>query len=113
MPGSAVSPGGAGRQAERLLPELDDIGYYAWIDAGRVLVWRLGGYLDLADLETGELRRIAEGVAPGVQAVPGDPMASFVRVEDGEARIHLLDGATGEVREVATAPGGSIEHAWL
>ncbi|TVP77019.1 MAG: hypothetical protein EA352_04540 [Gemmatimonadales bacterium] len=102
-----------GGEARRLLPELDDIGYYAWIDEARVAVWRLGGMLDLANVETGEVERVAEGVSPGVQAVPRDPMASFVRVEDGEATVYLLDGRSGEVEAVATTPGGTVEHAWL
>jgi CubicO group peptidase (beta-lactamase class C family) len=102
---------------ERLGAPLDDIGYYAWAGAGRVAVYRVGdpSSLHLVDLDGGGASRLVrERVGASVQSVPGTAEVSFVDVGDPERPVLLrLDGATGEVEEVAELPPGAVEHAWL
>jgi len=106
-----------GGPAERLLPELDDIGYYAWVDERRVALFRLGDppSLHIADIVTGEVEEVVRGIGPVLQSVPGEAAVSFVqRDEEGDRWvIRLWDGATGEIRELGRTPGSDPDHVWL
>jgi len=101
---------------ERLLPDVDDIGYYAWAGPQRVALFRVGepSSLHLANLETGELRHIQDRIGPVLQSIPGTEGVSFVDQSDPERWVlKRLDGATGEVASVAELPPGALEHVWL
>ncbi|TVR60539.1 MAG: bifunctional metallophosphatase/5'-nucleotidase [Gemmatimonadales bacterium] len=106
-----------GGPAERLLPELDDIGYYAWVDERRVALFRLGDppSLHIADITTGEVEEVVQGIGPVLQSVPGETAVSFVRPDDqGDGWvIHLWDGTTGETQELSRTPGPEPDHVWL
>lgn len=106
-----------GGPPERLLPELDDIGYYAWVDERRVALFRLGDppTLHIADVTTGEVQEVVRGIGPVLQSVPGEAAVSFVRRdnEDEGWVIHLWDGATGEIQELSPTPGPEPDHVWL
>lgn len=105
-----------GGEPRLLLPELADIGYYAWAGPDRVLLFRVGdpSSLHLADLETGEVRLIQEGVGRSLQSVPGTDHVSFVDRSDPENwRLRRLDPGTGEAETVAPLPTGAEEHAWM
>ncbi len=109
-------PEGRAGEAERLLPELADIGYYAWAGPERVALFRVGEpvSLHLADLSSGEVRHVQDSIGPTLQSIPGEEGVSFVDRRDPERPIlRRLDGATGEVREVAPLPSAEAEHAWL
>ena len=106
-----------GGPPERLLPHLNDIGYYAWVDERRVALFRLGDppTLHIADITTGELEEVVQGIGPVLQSVPGEAAVSFVQRDDEGAGwvIHLWDGTTGEIEELSRTPGSEPDHAWL
>ena len=105
-----------GDSPERLLPDVDDIGYYAWAGPQRVALFRVGdpSSLHLADLETGELRHVQDRIGPIIQSIPGTEVVSFVDQSDPERWVlKRLDGATGEVTSVAELPSGALEHVWM
>jgi hypothetical protein len=105
-----------GGEAQDLLPDLDDIGYYAWAGPERVALFRVGepASLYLADLSTGEAHHIADHVGGSLQSIPGTESVSFVDQSDPERwLVRRLDGGTGEVETVVDTPPGSVEHAWM
>ena len=106
-----------GGPPERLLPQLDDIGYYAWIDERRVALFRLGEppTLHIADIVTEEVEEVVRGIGPVLQSVPGEAAVSFVRRDNGGEGwvIHLWDGDTGEIEALSPTPGPEPDHVWL
>lgn len=106
-----------GGEPEVLLPAVDDIGYYAWIDSTRVALFRLGdpATLHVADVQTGEVRQVARGIGPVVQSVPGRAAVTFVQPESDTDRwlIRLWDGETEAITTVAQTPGPQPDHVWL
>ncbi len=105
-----------GDSPERLLPEVDDIGYYAWAGPHRVALFRVGdpSSLHLADLSTGELHHVQDRIGPVLQSIPGTDAVSFVDQSDPERPVlKRLDGASGEVTTVAELPSGALEHVWM
>ncbi len=102
-----------------LFPELDDIQAHAWVSPERaVLVRGIEGeplpVLYLADLPGGEPRRIQGGVGPWLEPIPGTSAVGFEdRSDPTRPVLRRLDGATGEVSEVAELPMGGGEVAWL
>jgi len=106
-----------GGDGTRLLPEVEDIYAYAWVGQDR-LVYVVGtgepSGLHFADLRTGEMRLVQDGVSPVLRRIPGEDAVSFVDRSDPERwSVRRLDGATGEVTTIADAPPGSDDHAWL
>ncbi len=105
-----------GGDAQNLLPDLDDIAYYAWAGPDRVALFRVGesSGLYLATLSTGELHHIADHVGRSLQSIPGTESVSFVDQSDPERWfVRRLHGETGEVETVVDTPPGSVEHAWM
>ena len=105
-----------GGEPRRLFADLTDIGYYAWAGPDRVLLFRVGDppSLHLADLQTGEVRLVQEGVGRSLQSLPGTDHVSFVDRSDPENwRLRRLDPGTGEAETVAPLPAGAEEHAWM
>ena len=102
--------------ARRLLPEVDDIGYYAWLNETEVALFRLGDppSLHLADVETGEVRHVADDIGPSVQPIPGRDAVSFVDASGQDAwTVRVLEAGSAETTAVAELPLGVAEHAWL
>ena len=114
-PEAGDAPAGA-EDAQRLLPELDDIGYYAWASDTEVALFRLGDppSLHLANVETGEVRHVADDIGPALQSIPGRDAVSFVDASgDGAWAIRELAAGSDETPMVAEVPEGVAEHAWL
>jgi len=87
-----------------LLPKFKQpVGYYAWVDANRVVMYVLGdpATLQIADVTTGKVDTIAEDVGRCVQKVPGkNLMVAFVDKGNDPWEIKLYDAKSGKITDV-------------
>jgi hypothetical protein len=99
---------------ELLLPNLAPVGYYAWLDAGRVAAFVLGtpSTLVLADLRTRETRVLASDVGRSIQRAPAGGI-SFLLREGAGWLVRRYDPGSGAILSVARGLEGSDFHAWL
>ncbi|HEX9165608.1 MAG TPA: hypothetical protein VF862_06835 [Gemmatimonadales bacterium] len=99
---------------ELLLPNLAPVGYYAWLDASRVVAFVLGSppTLVLADLRSREYRVLASDVGRSIQRAPAGGVSYLQR--DGAAwLVRRFDPGSGATLAVARGLDGSDFHAWL
>ncbi|TVP57324.1 MAG: hypothetical protein EA351_06015 [Gemmatimonadales bacterium] len=104
-----------GDRAELLLPDIEPVGYHAWLDTDRVALFILGtpASLQLAEVGTGWSQLIFEGIGPSIQKIPGEDAVSFVEVgQDGRSWIRRLDGSTGSTSRIVETRDGGSDHAW-
>jgi hypothetical protein len=97
-----------------LLPDVEPVGYQAWLDADRVALFVLGDppALHVVRLSTGEAEQVFDGIGPSLQPVPERAAVSFVEITDGESWIREYDGETGATRRVIRTVDGGSHHAW-
>jgi hypothetical protein len=111
-----LGDGGAPAPPSRLLPELEDIRGHAWAGPGQVALLRGGEQLELhlANLETGETRRIGERVGGRLESIPGTEDVAFVDLSrpDGPHLVRM-EGRTGALTPVAELPPEGGVVAWL
>ncbi len=104
-----------GASPSLLLPDIQPVGYHAWVMPDRVVLYVLGdpATLQLAALDAGTADTLARDIGRSLQVVPGRAATvSFVQHTDSTAHIHLLDAAAGTTEPlVATRPSGDF-HAW-
>ncbi|MGH7541284.1 MAG: TolB family protein, partial [Gemmatimonadota bacterium] len=103
-----------GTDPRLVLSDVAPVGYHAWVDAGRVVLFVLGSppALHLAELRTGATRVVAEAVGRSLQPIPGRAAVSFVDRSAEPWWIAELDATTGEVRRIVETLEGSEDHAW-
>jgi dipeptidyl aminopeptidase/acylaminoacyl peptidase len=85
-------------KCENLLPKFKEpIGYYLWLDAGRVALYVLGdpATLQLITLSTGKVDTIAEDVGRCIQKLPGKNVQfAYVDKSSNPWQIKLYDAKT-------------------
>ncbi|WP_233993780.1 TolB family protein [Salinibacter altiplanensis] len=106
-----------GTPAAPVLPEADSVGYHAWLDSSRVVLFVLGSppTLHVTNVNTGTDTIVADRIGRSLRPVPGQDAVSFVQVgPDSSASIHRLDGASLTTRRLTAAPTEtpSGDHAW-
>ena len=104
-----------GDRAELLLPDMEPVGYQAWLDADRVALFILGSpaSLHLAEVGTDWSQLVFEGIGSSLRAIPGEEAVSFVEMGDeGRSWIRRLDGTTGSTTRIVETRDGGVEHAW-
>ena len=99
---------------ELLLPGLAPVGYYAWLDASRLLAFVLGSppTLVLADLRTGERHVLATDIGRSIQRAPAGGV-SFLQRDGASWLVRRYDPGSGALLSVARGLDGSDFHAWL
>ena len=96
---------------ERVRP----VGYHAWLDANRAMLFVLGSpaTLQLADIRDGESVVLAWDIGRSLHKVPGKGTGSFTqRMPDGASYIMELDPETRAARPLMRALEGSQDYAW-
>ena len=104
-----------GGNASVLLEAVAPVGYQAWADERRVVLFVLGdpATLQVADIETGSAEVVAEDIGRSIQRVPGSGDVSYVqRFDDGTSAIMRLRPATRESELLIDAVEGGDFHAW-
>jgi hypothetical protein len=107
-------PDGGG-EPTLLLEGIAPVGYFAWADASRVVMFVLGSppRLVLADVGSGTVRTVAEDIGRTIRRIPGRAAVSFVqRIEGGRSFVVELDARTGKLRTLTEARPGADYHAW-
>ena len=113
-----------GKKPELVFPEIKPVGYHAWADERRVVLYVLGDppTLQLADVLSGHGSVIARGVGRSIQRIPGFRTMSFVERRiasdaDGAPRLVIreLDPETTQMATLVEAVKGATEAdvAWM
>jgi Tol biopolymer transport system component len=108
----------AGKNPRMLLSDIKPVGYHAWIDADRVVLYVLGppATLQLASLKTGKAETLGRDIGRSLHRIPGTMLASFVQHESsGEYWIKQIDPATKKIDRLVKAVAGSSDRdmAWM
>jgi Tol biopolymer transport system component len=108
----------SGRNPQLMLTDIKPVGYHAWLDADRVVLYVLGppATLQLASLKTGKAETLASDIGRSLHRIPGTMLASFVQHESsGEYSIKQLDAATRKIDTLTKTVAGSSDRdmAWM
>jgi hypothetical protein len=104
-------------EPELLLPDVNPVGYHAWIDDERLILFVLGEphTLQLARVGPGAGTVLAESPGRALAAMPGGDEMSFVDKsagEDGEWWLTAVEPAGGAQRRLVATPAGREDYAW-
>ena len=109
----------AGSDRGAIIDDIYPVGYHAWGDATRVVVFVLGDSvtpqtLQLVDTASDEVTLVTENPGRSLHKIPGRAALSFVhKMAEGDWAIKELDLASGAVTTlVATLPDRE-DYAWM
>ena len=108
----------SGKNAQLVLSDIKPVGYHAWIDADKVVLFVLGppATLQIASVKSGKADVVATDVGRSLHRIPGTSLASFVQHEEsGEYWVKQLDVATRKIEPIVKAVAGSSDRdmAWM
>jgi hypothetical protein len=111
----------AGKSPELMLSDINPVGYHAWIDSDRLVLFVLGAQgkpatLQIANVKTGKAEVVADNVGRSLHRIPGTSLASFVqRDASGEYWIKQLDPGSKKIDPLVQTAAGSSDrdYAWL
>ncbi len=106
----------AGGEGSVLFPTLKPVGYHAWADADRAVMFVLGNpnALALGNLATGAIDTIVVNVGRSLHRIPGSTRVSFVsKAYESAAWVMSLDVDTRDVKPLTKLPAGTEDYAWL
>ena len=98
-----------------LLPDIEPVGYHAWVDEGTVALFVLAQppTLRIARLLDGGSELHAQGIGRSLHAVPGRRAISFVSKRDEtDWWIEILDLETREIVPLAPTMEGAEDYVW-
>jgi WD40-like Beta Propeller Repeat len=105
----------AGGKPSLVLEKTKPVGYHAWVDHKRVVVFILGtpNTLQLVDVATGKADVIASSVGRSIARIPGQPKVSFVhKLSADEWVIKDLDADSLKTGVITKTLSGSEDYAW-
>jgi hypothetical protein len=91
------------------------VGYHAWIDDSRLLLFVLGEpqTLRLYDTKTKTDKILAEKIGRSLHSIPGQNAMSFVhKISDNEWIIKRFDKETGAITDIVTTLPGREDLCW-
>lgn len=98
-----------------ILPNVEPVGYHAWVDESTLVLFVLGdpATLQRADIQTGLTEVITRNIGRSIQRIPGSDDVSYAQVhEDGTATIMRLPSERTSPEQIAEAVSGGDFHAW-
>ena len=107
-----------------ILEKVRGVGYHAWADTNKLLLFMLGDpyLLVLANTDTGDTSVVAENIGRSLLTIPLSPQSSapnskerdvsFLHIEGSFRTIKSIDPASHRVTSLAPAPEGSEDFAW-
>jgi len=104
-----------GGGAAVLFPDIQPVGYHAWVDATTAVLYVLGepATLRVARLGVAGATTVANDVGRSIQRIPGTAAVSYVqRLERGATEIRRLDPASGASGPIVAGLEGGDFHAW-
>ena len=104
-----------GGEPELLLPDVNPVGYHAWMDRESVLLYVLGepATLQGARVGAGQGKVLAESPGRALARVPGGSNEMSFVDQSGETWwITAIDPHTGATRRLAEALDGREDYAW-
>jgi len=103
-----------------ILPNIDPVGYHAWIDSDRLVLFVLGSQgkpatLQIASVKTGKGEVVTEGPGRSLHRIPGTSLASFVQRDGADYWVKQLDVTTKKIDPLVKAVAGSSDRdmAWM
>jgi hypothetical protein len=108
----------AGADPQLILPDINPVGYHAWVDADRLALFVLGqpNSLQLASVKTGKGEVAANAIGRSLHRVRGTRAVSFVHREaSGEFVIKQIDIDSKKIDTLTRVVEGNTERdmAWL
>jgi len=105
---------GAGVPVAPIFPGVAPVGYHAWLDDTRALLYVLGNpaTLHLAERGATETRVVARDVGRSLQAAPGGGVSYVQRTDEGSTEIRIWSREDGDSRRVAESVAVGEDHAW-
>jgi hypothetical protein len=104
-----------GTNPEVVLPNIQPVGYHAWIDDDRLALFVLGtpATLQIASVAEGTAQVAAEDIGRSIHKIPEGEAVSFVQWrEGGEGWITKYDPQIGETLPLAPLLEGNEFYAW-
>lgn len=105
----------AGNRAVPLLSNVDNLGYYTWLDANAVAMFQVTDppTLAIAEVPHGEVRKLDFVPGRSLHRVPSSGDLSFVDKTDADAAwISRFERATGKVTRIAPVLADSEDFCW-
>ena len=109
-----------GKAPQLILKDINPVGYHAWIDAERLVLFVLGAQgkpatLQIASLKTGQAEVVADNIGRSLHRIPGTRLASFVHREGDAFTIKQIDTDSKKIDALVKAAEGSSDrdYAWL
>jgi WD40-like Beta Propeller Repeat len=104
-----------------ILANIDPVGYHAWIDNDRLVLFVLGGQgkpatLQIASVKTGKGEVVAEGPGRSLHKIPGTTgLASFVQRDGEDYWVKQIDITSKKIDPIVKAVAGSADRdmAWM
>jgi hypothetical protein len=106
------------KPASELLTSINPIGYHAWIDNNRVMLFVLGEphTLQLADIRKQTSQVLDQNIGPSLFAIPHSSLMSYTAsIGEGENiqwQLKSYHPETGQIKLVTTLPKGAYYYAW-
>ena len=102
-----------GSDPKLLIESLKPVGYHAWLDANRVVMFVLGrpNALVLGDLRTGKMDTLARGIGRSLAKL-GEGF-TFTQDVDSITHVRGMSPSTKLSREITTLPRGVQDLVWL
>lgn len=105
------------RGYEAIFPDIEGVGYQAWLDSDRVALFliRDTAELHVANRSTGEVARLAGDIGRSLLALPGMPGSVFFSEPDAQGKhfIKSLDFDARKIRTIAPHLEGSMDFTAL
>ena len=109
-----------GKSPQLMLPDINPVGYHAWLDADRLVLFVLGAQgkpatLQIASVKTGKAEVVTDNIGRSLHRT-GPGRASFVqRDASGEFWIKEIDISSKKIDPLVQAAAGSSDrdYAWL
>lgn len=109
-----------GKSPSLILANIDPVGYHAWIDNDRLVLFVLGAQgkpntMQIASVKSGKGEVIAEGIGRSLHRIPGTGVASFVHREGEEWWVKQFDPSSKKIDPLVKVVAGSSDRdmAWL
>lgn len=103
-----------GAKEQLLLPDINPVGYHAWIDESSVLLFVLGEphSLQWARVGPGAGTMLAQSPGRGLSRIPADERMSYIDQTAEPWWLTAIAPATGEAERLVAMPAGREDYAW-